>query len=915
MTTEDLIKELSLREKIAQHKAKKLVKAFIKTLEIGLKKGEKIVFSNFGTFQTHRYPSRTIRDPRGRGHKVLMLDTNVIKWHPSPTVRVKANKADTAVKESDKKADQPMPEKNTEQTTKKAESVKKEGHDIPITIKKPVTPDKIKVESVSINEKIPVEIKENKKENQDKTPEKITEKPEPKKEEKPIGLLAKLRSHLIHEDKPKSSAKVIDHKNNEPEEKSVEETKKAEDKSKEDTTVKKILPDLPISNISSDSSSDALPDNIVSIKKIDEIKSEIGSEGSQNKAEASSATNISDTANQAEKALNINTDTGAPNPEPQKFESENQNTPKLSKEEISEVTKSSIRPRISFEEFVRKSKEDIFSETPDTDEQKESTDNGDLDTPADIAKAENSNKAGSKPYLGVVNVEFIDLSKMNVNKDVLALIPEKFARQYQIVPVDDDGNVITVAMTDPEDLETIELVKKQTGREVIPKLTVQSDLNRILDQYSGIETEVVEAISESESQAEEDKVEKGGQEKQQKVVEDAPVARIVQSIIKRAVRELASDIHIEPNETGMDVRYRVDGVLQKKVVIPKDIQNSVISRVKILSGIKIDESRLPQDGRIQMNIDNRRVDFRVSTMPTAFGEKIVMRILDKSAGVLSLEDLGMRGKGFDVVENGIHKSHGMTLVTGPTGSGKTTTLYAIIDRLLDVAVNIVTLEDPIEYQMPGVNQSQVNADINYSFANGLRSILRQDPDVVMIGEIRDKETAEMAVNAALTGHVVLSTLHTNDAAGAGPRLIDMGVEPFLITSSLNTIIAQRLARRICKNCKEEVKVPDKELEEVKKEIEKMPEDIKKKWQGKNLVFYHGKGCENCHNTGYKGRLGVFEVLDVLPNIQELLLSRATSGVITETAIKNGMLTIKQDGIDKALDGMTSLEEVWRVTKD
>jgi type II secretory ATPase GspE/PulE/Tfp pilus assembly ATPase PilB-like protein len=302
-------------------------------------------------------------------------------------------------------------------------------------------------------------------------------------------------------------------------------------------------------------------------------------------------------------------------------------------------------------------------------------------------------------------------------------------------------------------------------------------------------------------------------------------------------------------------------------------------------------------------------------MPTAFGEKIVMRILDKSAGILSLEELGLRGHGFDIVVNGLAKSHGMTLVTGPTGSGKTTTLYAMIDRLLNVSVNIVTLEDPIEYQIAGINQSQVNSDINYTFANGLRSILRQDPDVVMIGEIRDKETAEMAVNAALTGHIVLSTLHTNDAAGAGPRMIDMGVETFLITSSLNTVVGQRLARKLCKNCQEEAKIADKELEEVKTEIAKMPEVIQKKWQNKKLTFKKGKGCSECNNTGYKGRLGVFEVLEINEEIQELLLQRATASKLNEASIKNGMLTMKQDGIDKALDGITSLEEIWRVTKD
>jgi type IV pilus assembly protein PilB len=566
------------------------------------------------------------------------------------------------------------------------------------------------------------------------------------------------------------------------------------------------------------------------------------------------------------------------------------------------------KTRISFEDFVRKSKESDFLEQA---EEKKSSEQKPKEGSADFLKMDDN----KKPFIGNVNIGFIDLSKTTIDKKVLSLIPEKVARQYQLAPVGDDGTSLTLAMIDPEDLEAIEIIKKQTGREIIPKITVQSDLNHILDQYSGVETEVSEAITASESQYKATLPEDEREQKLEKIVSDAPVARIVQSIIKRAVRDQASDIHIEPNENGLNVRFRIDGILQKKVDIPKDIRASIISRVKILSGIKIDESRLPQDGRIQMIIDNRAVDFRVSTMPTAFGEKIVLRILDKSAGVLTLEELGLRGSGFSIVDNGLKKSHGMTLVTGPTGSGKTTTLYAAIDKLSSPTINIVTLEDPIEYQMAGINQSQVNSEIDYTFANGLRSILRQDPDIVMIGEIRDKETAEMAVNAALTGHIVLSTLHTNNASGAGPRMIDMGVEPFLITSSLNTIIGQRLTRKLCKNCTVETKVPESEILEVKKQIQKMPEEAKKKNEAREVKFYKGQGCEECHNSGYKGRIGIFEVLNVNDGIQQLLLDRASANKITETAIQNGMMTMQQDGIDKAIDGLTSLEEVWRVTKE
>ncbi len=825
MNTEDLIKALARAERISQKKAKKIVKAFIDGLGQTLRDGGKLIFSNFGSFLTHKYPSKTIRDPRGRGHKIVMLPTNVIKWHPSPQVKKHVNK------------NAPEPEAKT--TSNNRREPDKKDHEIFVRNLEPAKA----VEQVKIHHSEP---------------------------SKPEGEVASFDAGDL-------KLKAEDHKSAD---RLAENNEKVNNEKVQAPISFKELAEqsLPIKDTPE---SDAQPDN-VAVAELNEAK---------------------------------------------KPDADLEKPASLTENEIGEITKSQNRPRISFEDFVKKTKDDILSSAvegqPAAQPEKTNLSNVSPDeiTPSEIQALRDNPEISPKssagdPYAGAAGVQFIDLSKTTVDKKILSLLPEKIARQYQVVPVADNDGVLTVAMIDPEDLETVELIKKQTGREVIPKLTVQTDLNRILDQYSGVEAEVSEAISQSEDEAKDGKEQREITEKKiEKITEDAPVSRIVTSLIKRGVRELASDIHIEPTENGLHVRFREDGVLQKKVTIPKEVQASVTSRIKILSGIKIDESRLPQDGRIQMMIDNRKVDFRVSTMPTAFGEKIVMRILDKSTGILSLKDLGLRGRGFDVVENSIHKSHGMTLVTGPTGSGKTTTLYAIIDRLLDVAVNIVTLEDPIEYQMPGINQSQVNPDINYTFANGLRSILRQDPDVVMIGEIRDRDTAEMAVNAALTGHVVLSTLHTNDSAGAGPRLIDMGVEPFLITSSLNTVIAQRLARKICKDCKKEFKVTDKEIEEVKKEIAKMPEDARKKWEGKKLVFYRGEGCDNCHGTGYKGRIGIYEVLDVNQKIQELLLARATSSKITEAAIADGMLTMKQEGIDKALDGLTSLEEVWRVTKD
>ena len=350
--------------------------------------------------------------------------------------------------------------------------------------------------------------------------------------------------------------------------------------------------------------------------------------------------------------------------------------------------------------------------------------------------------------------------------------------------------------------------------------------------------------------------------------------------------------------------------MQKVITIPKDIQNAVISRIKILSDLKIDEMRLPQDGHFRSIIDQDEIDFRVSILPNINGEKVVLRILDKNKGILSLEDLGLRGHAYDVMQDNITKSHGMILVTGPTGSGKTTSLYAMIQKIMSDKINIVTLEDPVEYRIRGITQSQVKSDIGFDFANGLRSIVRQDPDVIMIGEIRDYETADMAIHAALTGHMVLSTIHTNDAAGTIPRMIDMKIESFLIASTINAIIAQRLARKICTKCKEKEEIPIEQLEYIKKIMLSCRE-----FQGKKLEFYKGKGCDMCSGTGYKGRIGIFEVLPITQNIKNIMIGKISSSEISEEAIKEGMINLKQDGILKALDGLTTIEEVWRVTKD
>lgn len=511
-------------------------------------------------------------------------------------------------------------------------------------------------------------------------------------------------------------------------------------------------------------------------------------------------------------------------------------------------------------------------------------------------------------------IPYVDLSKKTVSKKILALLPEHVARHYQTVPFGEKDGKLQIAMIDPEDREAIEFIKKKTGKILDLNICTQSDLNHILDQYTGISGElrqIVASVGDDEvkevsSLKVQDKV------KEEEILQNAPAAKIVQSLISRAVREEASDVHIEPAEEEIIVRFRIDGVLKKVISLPIEILPSIVSRVKILSGMKIDETRLPQDGRFQINLDQSEVDFRVSTFPTVNGEKIVMRILDKSGGVLSMEQLGIRGSAFQKLDDNIHKAHGMILVTGPTGSGKTTTLYAVIQKLMSVTTNIVTLEDPVEYRIASINQGQVRSDIGFTFASGLRSILRQDPNIIMIGEIRDIETADMAVHSALTGHIVLSTLHTNDAAGAIPRLIDMKVEPFLINSSLNAVVAQRLCRKICEDCKEEIQIEPTVKEEIEKELKKLPDNEK---QPDQIKLFKGKGCGTCDKTGYHGRIGIYEVLVLTNEMKELVNNRASGTTISETAIKGGMVTMKQDGILKALNGVTTIEEIWRVTKE
>lgn len=471
-------------------------------------------------------------------------------------------------------------------------------------------------------------------------------------------------------------------------------------------------------------------------------------------------------------------------------------------------------------------------------------------------------------------------------------------------------------MINPEDFDAVQFIRKETGLSVKPVLTSRDDLNGVLDQYTGLQAEVQEVIATADFGISKQEITAAKNETiRDEPDENAPTAKIVSSLLRRAVKERASDIHIEPYEHRVVVRFRVDGILANRVELPKEIQSAIVARLKILADLKIDEQRLPQDGRFSMQLDKREVDFRLSTIPVVFGEKVVMRILDKQQGIRDLTEVGVSGSGLTQLEKNIERSHGMILVTGPTGSGKTTTLYAVLGRLMKPDVNIVTLEDPVEYRIESINQSQVHTEIGYTFAHGLRSIVRQDPDIVMLGEVRDHETAEMAIQAALTGHVVLSTLHTNDAAGAFPRLMDMGIEPFLITSSIHTVVAQRLARKLDPERRKKRTLNEVERKEVVAELTKLPQAVKRTLSDAGVNLSHPDVYEPSEDGAYQGRVGIFEVLDVTEEVRSLVLKRSSGDVIKAAAIKNDMITMVQDGLIKAVTGVTTLEEVWRVTRE
>ncbi|MCD6233356.1 Flp pilus assembly complex ATPase component TadA [bacterium] len=521
----------------------------------------------------------------------------------------------------------------------------------------------------------------------------------------------------------------------------------------------------------------------------------------------------------------------------------------------------------------------------------------------------------------ILGIPFIDLEKEKVPPDVLKIIPEPIAKSHNIVAFHQKGKNLEVAMLDPEDLKTIDFIKKKTDLRILPRLTTPQGIKNVLRQYEeSLQAEFNEIIQKEGTRLHlvKEKEEKLGKEELKKAAQELPVIKIVDTLLKHAILQRASDIHIEPMEKEVLVRYRIDGILHDAMTLPAQIKTGIVTRIKVLSNLKLDEHRLPQDGRFKIEGENYKYSCRVSILPVLNGEKVVMRLLPEQSRGYSLEGLGMRGNALEEVQQNLRKPIGMILVTGPTGSGKTTTLYSMMEILNTPQVNISTVEDPIEYRMPRVNQTQVNPKIGLTFASGLRSLLRQDPDIIMVGEIRDKETASLAVNAALTGHLVLSTLHTNSAAATIPRLLNMGIEPFLLSSTLDIVLAQRLVRKLCDD-KKKYYLKDKELRNLKKSCDitritdiLREEKILKKGQTiKDIPFYRPFPTKSC-GDGYKGRIGIYEVLPVYETIKRLINEGATADVIEERAKKDGMRLMVEDGFIKAAQGITSLEEVLRV---
>jgi len=503
----------------------------------------------------------------------------------------------------------------------------------------------------------------------------------------------------------------------------------------------------------------------------------------------------------------------------------------------------------------------------------------------------------------------LDLARVKIDPEVIKIIPKDIAKYYQIIPISKIGSSLTLAMADPLNIFAIDDVKALTGFEINPIIGKHQEISQAIETYYGEDSQkMIESLIKGIS--EDEKLEFLGAKGQEsldveeltRLTQEAPVIKLTEALLKQGIEAKASDILIEPMEKTLRIRYRVDGVLREKESPPKKLQAPIVSRVKVISGLDIAEHRLPQDGRFKIKLEDREVDFRVSILPSTFGEKVALRILDKKTAMLDIAKLGFNEKSLDDLKNCAMKPHGMILVCGPTGSGKTTTLYSVLKHIDSPDKNIITVEDPVEYQLGGINQVTARPDIGLTFASTLRSMLRQDPDIIMVGEIRDFETVDIAIKAALTGHLVLSTLHTTTAPGSIVRLVNMGVEPFLITSSMICVVAQRLLRRICDKCKEPYSISDEMAKRLGADVSK-----------KTTTFYRGKGCKSCFNMGYKDRIGICEVLILTPKVKELIIERAEEHKIKEQAIKEGMFSLRSDGIEKAIAGTTSLEEVLKTT--
>ncbi len=523
------------------------------------------------------------------------------------------------------------------------------------------------------------------------------------------------------------------------------------------------------------------------------------------------------------------------------------------------------------------------------------------------------------------NFSYIDLADKEIPEEILNIVPVSVAEHYRMIAFDRDQNRLKVGLVEAENFKAIEamdFLAQKHKLKVDYFLISTFSFNSTFNQYKDFSKEISSALA---TKAQEDSTKQDVSLKQDEsiqfegIVKDAPVAKIVSVIIRHAIEGGASDIHIEPLAKETRVRYRIDGILHNSLILPKDIHASIVARIKVLSNLKLDETRSPQDGRIRLVINNREIDFRVSSMPLLSEEKIVMRVLDSTKGIFSLDKLGFIGHNFESINTSMKRTGGIMLVTGPTGSGKTTTLYSLLSVLNRESTNIVTLEDPVEYFVKGINQSQIRPEIGFTFASGLRSILRQDPDIIMVGEIRDAETAELAIHSALTGHLVLSTLHTKDALGTIARLIDMNVEPFLLGSVLNMSLAQRLTRRICSYCKTELELDPTLDDQISAKIKAIPIDIIKQnipdFDPEKITFYHGAGCSHCAKTGYRERICIAEVIDINHEMKNLILKKRGALTTEDVQSNQPFLTMEQDGFLKALQGLTTVEEVMRVIQD